>query len=95
MQVDLLLASSQPPHMASGCGSWLDYYSLQSDINQPITAACLVADTVWLGDARGQLFAFRFKPLHHSVVSPFIIPLRISSKNPAEVDINNESFLRL
>lgn len=60
VQVDLLLASSQPPHIANGCGSWLDYYSLQSEINQPITAACLVGDSVWLGDARGQLFCFRF-----------------------------------
>ena len=58
-QVDLLLASSQPPHLAPGCGAWLDYYSLLSDIDQPITAACLVDNVIWLGDARGQIFAFR------------------------------------
>ncbi|EFX70096.1 hypothetical protein DAPPUDRAFT_113034 [Daphnia pulex] len=57
-QVDLLLASSQPPEIANGCGSWLDYYSLQSEVDQPITAACLVGDSVWLGDARGQIFCF-------------------------------------
>lgn len=59
VKVDLLLASSQSPQLAQGCGSWLDYYSLQSDVDQPITAACLVGDVVWLGDARGQIFAFR------------------------------------
>lgn len=62
-QVDLLLASSQPPQVANGCGSWLDYYSLQSEIDQPITAACLVGETVWLGDARGQIFCFRLHTL--------------------------------
>lgn len=79
IKVDLLLASSQPPHMASGCGSWLDYYSLQSDINQPITAACLVADTVWLGDARGQLFAFRFAHLSTTLNPPPSLSLSLSS----------------
>jgi len=58
-QVDLLLASSQQPHLAPGCGVWLDYNSHLSDIDQPITAACLVDNVIWLGDARGQIFAFR------------------------------------
>lgn len=57
-QVDLLLASSQPPEIANGCGSWLDYYTLESEIDQPVTAACLVGESVWLGDARGQIFCF-------------------------------------
>lgn len=61
------MASSQPPHIASGCGSWLDYYSLQSEMDQPITAACVVGDTVWLGDARGQLFCFRCQYTKHFV----------------------------
>ena len=59
-----MLTSLDASHPENELGNFTDYHTLQTDIDQPITAACLVGDAVWLGDARGQIFCFRFVSNH-------------------------------
>lgn len=72
VQIDLLLTSFDASHFPYELGIFIDYHTLQTDIDQPITAACLVGDAIWLGDARGQIFCFRFDNLTHKRTSCLI-----------------------